>query len=363
MIDHANSRLTRIFPVLSNAASFIILSIAFLSLSGWIFSSPYLKSVLPNLVPMTPNTSICFILLSISLLNLTRHTALAARVRVACAGAVIAVGGLTLAQYISGLNLGIDSVLFAKAVQAYAIPFPGRMSPVSAVNFTLAGIAILMLGVRSCRNSGIVESIILLVGILGLMTIVGYVLNTPDLYNFKPFKPMALNTAVNFILVCLAAFLARLDCGLMSVVSSNTEGGMMARRMLLLVICVPVMLSWLAITGLRNNFYDVSLGISLLTMITIVVFTLLIWENALSLHMIDIKRMEVEVVLRENEDKYRVIFETTGTATAIFEEDKTISLANTEFEQVSGFSKAEIEGKKLWTEFVATEEDLARMQE
>jgi PAS domain S-box-containing protein len=65
--------------------------------------------------------------------------------------------------------------------------------------------------------------------------------------------------------------------------------------------------------------------------------------------------------LRESEDKYRTIFETTGTATVIIEEDTTISLANKEFEQLSGYSKEEVEGKKSWTDFVAHKDDLDRM--
>ncbi|KAA0003066.1 MAG: PAS domain S-box protein, partial [Thermoplasmata archaeon] len=65
--------------------------------------------------------------------------------------------------------------------------------------------------------------------------------------------------------------------------------------------------------------------------------------------------------VRESGEKYRAIFEATGTATVIIEEDTTISLANTEFEKLSGYSKKEIEGKKSWTEFVA-KEDLERMK-
>ena len=65
--------------------------------------------------------------------------------------------------------------------------------------------------------------------------------------------------------------------------------------------------------------------------------------------------------LRESEDKYRTIFETTGTATVIIEEDTTISLANKEFEKLSGYSKKEVEGKKKWTDFVANKDDFDRM--
>ena len=65
--------------------------------------------------------------------------------------------------------------------------------------------------------------------------------------------------------------------------------------------------------------------------------------------------------LKQNEQKYRTVFENTGTATIIIEEDTTISLANKEFTKLLGLSKEEIEGKISWTEFVA-EEDLGRMK-
>ena len=45
-----------------------------------------------------------------------------------------------------------------------------------------------------------------------------------------------------------------------------------------------------------------------------------------------------EEALRESEEMYRTIFETTGTAAIMIEEDTTISLANTEFETLSGYS-------------------------
>ncbi len=42
--------------------------------------------------------------------------------------------------------------------------------------------------------------------------------------------------------------------------------------------------------------------------------------------------------LAESEEKYRTIFENTGTAVIIIEEDKTISMANTQSEKLSGYS-------------------------
>ena len=54
--------------------------------------------------------------------------------------------------------------------------------------------------------------------------------------------------------------------------------------------------------------------------------------------------------------KYRTVFENTGTATIIIEEDYTISLVNRKAEKLSGYSKEQVEGQKKWTEFVIDEE-------
>ncbi len=60
--------------------------------------------------------------------------------------------------------------------------------------------------------------------------------------------------------------------------------------------------------------------------------------------------------LRGSEEKYRTVFENTGTAMIIIEEDKTIFMTNTQFEKLSGYSKEEIENKMKWIEFIFPED-------
>ncbi len=64
--------------------------------------------------------------------------------------------------------------------------------------------------------------------------------------------------------------------------------------------------------------------------------------------------------LKESEERYRVVFQNTGTATAIVNNDMTILLVNRGFERLSGYSADEICGKMKWTEFVAPA-DLEKM--
>jgi PAS domain S-box-containing protein len=71
-------------------------------------------------------------------------------------------------------------------------------------------------------------------------------------------------------------------------------------------------------------------------------------------------RKEISKNLTDSELAYRTIFENTGTATVIIDEDDVIALSNTEFEKLSGYKKEDIEDKKSWKEFVV-EDDIEPM--
>lgn len=64
----------------------------------------------------------------------------------------------------------------------------------------------------------------------------------------------------------------------------------------------------------------------------------------------------IEKELQKSEEKYRTVFETTGSATVILEEDTTISLVNKEFRRISGYSREEINGKKKMQEFIVDDD-------
>lgn len=63
-------------------------------------------------------------------------------------------------------------------------------------------------------------------------------------------------------------------------------------------------------------------------------------------------RMKADEELRASEAHYRSIFETAGSAMVIIHEDGTLQSVNSLFEKLSGYSKAEVEGKVKWDSFV-----------
>jgi PAS domain S-box-containing protein len=52
------------------------------------------------------------------------------------------------------------------------------------------------------------------------------------------------------------------------------------------------------------------------------------------------------------ETLYGLLFENTGTAVAVIEDNKVIARVNTEFEKLSGYSRAEVEGTKTWDDIL-----------
>jgi len=65
---------------------------------------------------------------------------------------------------------------------------------------------------------------------------------------------------------------------------------------------------------------------------------------------------KIEEAFLESETFYRTLFENTGTATIVVEDDMTVSMVNTEFEKITGYSKEEIEGRMNLLQFVAPED-------
>lgn len=64
------------------------------------------------------------------------------------------------------------------------------------------------------------------------------------------------------------------------------------------------------------------------------------------------KKNQVPVDL---ESYYKTIFENTGTANVLIGENAFIEAVNSEFKRLTGYSEADLEGKK-WTDIIAADD-------
>jgi PAS domain S-box-containing protein len=68
------------------------------------------------------------------------------------------------------------------------------------------------------------------------------------------------------------------------------------------------------------------------------------------------ERRQAEEALKASEEQYRMVFESTGTAMCIINQEATVTFMNQEFERMSGYGAEEVEGTRPFTDFLVPED-------
>jgi signal transduction histidine kinase/CheY-like chemotaxis protein len=253
-------------------------------LVGWAADVPIYRSLSPVWVEMKPNTAIGLLLGgSAVMLTASRDpSSPQARVLRLCAGAVFAIGALTFCEYVSGWDLGIDQLLFEEAPGAIGTSSPGRMAFSATLCLMLVGAALYLRQLGRPVTIKWAQRLALAVLVMGALSLLGYVYNLPAFQGVISYAPMAVHTAAAFVFLGAGVLFSSPDAGFMAVISSPATGGLMARRLLPLVICLPPALGVLRLLGSRAGWYPDMFGISLKDGVLMVVLAAVVWISARS---------------------------------------------------------------------------------
>ncbi len=167
-------------------------------LAGWLTRNAALVQVISTFAPMQYNEALGFLLAGGALLSLSAGRLHLARIS---AGLLLALALLTLVQYVTGLNLGIDQLLLRPAYITVGTSHPGRMSPNTALGFTAASLALLLnrgAGRRSANT--LVATLGAAVAALGILALAGYATGVPAAYGWGEFTRMAVLAALGMFL-------------------------------------------------------------------------------------------------------------------------------------------------------------------
>src|SRR5574337_918389 len=256
------------FQSMSRGASIAVMLGGCLVLVGWISGIQILTTPCPEWVTVKANTALGFVLTGITLWLLQGESdgRWTRRIAHASASIVALLGLLVLSQYLIGWELGIDQLLVKDLFGGIGRQFnvPGRMAFVTALSFLQVGCALLLLDVKNRRGRLAAQWLALTVAALSLTALTGYFYGVQSLYAIPFFGSIALYTVVLFGTLAIGILFARPDEGLMAVVSSETAGGVMARRLLPVVIALPVGLGGLRLTGQSAGLYDTEFGLSIM---------------------------------------------------------------------------------------------------
>jgi PAS domain S-box-containing protein len=331
----------------SIAAGIFSILVGSIVLSGWALNLDQLKAVYGS-VNVKPNTAVLLILVGISLCLVnsqgkSRTLRLASQVAAGVAGLV---GLLTLAEHLTGVNFGIDQLLFKEAAGALVTTSPGRMGPPAATGFMFAGLALLLFEQR--KFIYLRQALSVFICVWALLAILGYVYNAEQLYKVARFTGIALPTAISLFIIGLGLLTTRVNEGITRIMSEDDAGGSMARRLLLLVVAVPFLLGWGIVVGQHLGYYGLGFGTALLVLFIIVIFAFAVWQGAASLNYAEQLRAATEIALHEKEEGLRLhssLIDLSYEPILVWDINDRITEWNKGCEQLYGYARDEVIGQ------------------
>ena len=202
---------------ISRALAIIVALTGVVVIFGWLMNIPVLTSVLPHWVTMKFSTALCFFFSGVTLFLITN--AVVGRQEISRVTIPIGVGGILLlmasllASTLLGVRIGIEDLFVEEKEGAIMTTTPGRPSVGTMIDFILVAIAGILTMLNPEKFRPVIQKLGWIVGPIGAVALVGYVLDMPGLYyHWEGFSTaMAIHTAILFVM--LGAGLVLLGAG------------------------------------------------------------------------------------------------------------------------------------------------------
>lgn len=318
-----------------NAVRLLIIAtaaIAAVVLLGWTFHIEPMKRIVAGLTSMNPVTAGCFVICAVLLWQLKQGRphgtwALATNLLPLL---VLYVGASKLLDLWLGTSLCPDALLFSSQLNIGQV-YPSRMAPNVALSFVLLSTALLT--VDRPRWPGFLHPQWLAAPILcaALTALVGYAYDTSGFYKYKQYIPMALHTAVCFVLICSALILSRPDQGYLKLIPRNSPGARSYARLLPACVFIPVLLGGIALLGTDHGWFEGrGTGTAIATVLTVLGLSILAFFNSVAVNRAEsirqLSERQLKALVAELDDRNKAL--QLEIAERIRMEEKAAHLAN-----------------------------------
>jgi PAS domain S-box-containing protein len=311
-----------------------------ISFIGWAADVPRLTAWSGNGISIQPNTTVAGMAAGSALVVLALARPRLAAALGAFAGAI---GASTLFEHLFGVDLGIDSLLlFGRDWGSAQTLAPGRMGAPAATSWTFAGAAlVLQLGGARARRAAAGLGVAVIA--IASLSLTGYAFGASTLYSVPSSTAIALQTATILLAVGLGIAASLPERQPVRGLLEDSAAGLLTRRMLLLLIGLPLGLGYLRVAGQNAGLYDTALGTALLVLALIGLLCAVLWWSAAAvrtheraLAAVAERDARAELVLREIKDQF---FELDADGRYVFVNDAVC--------QVTGLARERLVGRRL----------------
>ncbi len=310
------------------------------SLCGWVFNIPRLTDWEGDGVSMQPNASLCAALLGAAIWLLARKlTPASIRLARVLSFAVVSIAALTLFEHLSGVNLGIDTLIAQREWGRALTLSPMRMGIPGSTSFCALGITILLLTGSAWQRSlaGVVP---LLPIAISLLSLIGYWFGADSLYGIAAITGIASQTSCIILGLAIGTLALAFEIGIVRLMGRPDPGGQIFRLLLLPVILIPWTLGWLCVLGEERHLFEPAFGFAIAALLQIFLFFgLLYWTST------RISRVAREVSTAEG--RLAAIVQASDDAIISTTTNGEITSWNSGAEQMFGYAPAEAIGQSV----------------
>lgn len=300
-------RKNKLFKKISAILSLIVFFSSLSVLIGWIFDIPFLRNIFSGFIAMKPNTSLCFVLTSMSFW-LLQEERIKNRLNhwffYFCTSVILVISFLVFCEHSFNWKPGIDRFLVRNPNIDILSLNQIRMAFNTSINFILLSIILFLSNFKKVFFYFLTQTIALCIGIVALFLFICflYQVECPRAGIFFH-NHVTLHSSILFILVSLAYLFANPDKAIMKNVSSEYFGSFILRRILPVVVLVPLTLGWLKVHLEKANLFSHELGIALVAILNLLTISVFVYMLTLYLNRLDIKRRNMEIVLKDSKHK------------------------------------------------------------
>ena len=208
---------------------------------GWALGVNALKSVLPGLSTMKPNTAAGIVALGAGL-ALTANGRGSRVLGMAAAALALGLGLVTLSEYAIDWNPGIDELLF-KDAGALPAAFPGRPATATALMMSLLGAALLCAQRPTLHLMKTFTA--LSASLIAWAALNGFVFGAQAMREMPLFSSVALHTAAMMLVLSVGVLAVEPVSSPIRTMLANGAGGIVCRWLLPPAIFAPPLLGWL----------------------------------------------------------------------------------------------------------------------
>lgn len=355
------------FRIIAKASAVAAFLLACLSFLGGLFSVPSLTQVIPESAPVVPNTSLGLMMAATALMLLMWDDNPESRpLRFSTSqilGAVVfCLGALTLFEYISGIDLGIDR-LFVRQATHYR--YPGRISPETSFCFLILGSAIILLQRGSKWREFSLSWLSLALAFVPILTLTGFLFGANLLYS--PYaqgtglKGLAIVAGIILLLLSVSIFFLSPGEGLSFVFVAKTSGGQMARSLLFTFLGLPPLIALLILPLRNSGLIAVNLASALITLVSFSALTLLAGRAFIALHYSDLVRQDVHSKLLESENLLSLVIDSLPVGVWFTDKEGRVVRTNRAVHEIWGQAPAlqEVPFSKFRGWWADTEQEIA----